>query len=65
MIAAAGILTLTMGVRQSQGLFIVPINTSTGLGIASISFALAIGQLMWGVAQPLFGAYADKYGSVG
>ncbi|MES2885250.1 MAG: MFS transporter [Pseudomonadota bacterium] len=65
MIAAATILTLTMGVRQSLGLFMLPINTSTGMGIASISFALAIGQLMWGVSQPLFGAYADKYGSVG
>lgn len=65
MLAAAAILTLTMGVRQSLGLFIVPINASTDLGIVSISFALAIGQLMWGVAQPLFGAYADKRGSVG
>ena len=65
MIAAATILTLTMGVRQSLGLFMVPINTSTGMGVAAISFALAIGQLMWGVSQPLFGAYADKHGSVG
>lgn len=65
MIAAATILTLTMGVRQSLGLFIAPINASTGMGVVSISFALAIGQLMWGIAQPLFGAYADKRGSVG
>ncbi|MDO9452881.1 MAG: MFS transporter [Stagnimonas sp.] len=65
MIAAATILTLTMGVRQSLGLFIAPINASTGMGVVSISFALAIGQLMWGIAQPLFGAYADKHGSVG
>ena len=65
MISAATILTLTMGVRQSLGLFIVPINGSTGMDIVSISFALAIGQLMWGVSQPLFGAYADQHGSVG
>jgi len=65
MIAAATILTLTMGARQSLGLFIAPINASTGLGIAALSFALAVGQLMWGVAQPLFGMYADKRGSVG
>ncbi len=65
MCIAALILTLTMGARQSLGLFIVPINENTGMGIAAISFALAVGQLMWGVAQPLFGMYADQRGSVG
>ncbi len=63
MIAAAAILMITMGARQTTGLFISPINTSTGLGIVSISFALAIGQFMWGAAQPVFGAVADKYGA--
>ncbi len=63
MIAAAAILMITMGARQTTGLFISPINTATGLGIVSISFALAVGQLMWGVAQPVFGAVADKYGA--
>ena len=64
MLTSAAILALTTGTRQSLGLFIVPINESTGMGIASISFALAVGQLMWGVAQPLFGIYADQRGSV-
>ena len=63
MIAAAAILMITMGARQSTGLFISPINTATGLGIVSISFALAIGQFVWGAAQPIFGAIADKYGA--
>jgi MFS family permease len=65
MIVAATILTLTMGVRQSLGLFVAPIHDSSGLSIVSISFALAVGQLIWGVAQPLFGMYADRHGSVG
>lgn len=43
-LAAAGILMVTMGTRQSFGLFISPINGSTGMGIATISLALAIGQ---------------------
>lgn len=62
---ASAILMITMGVRQSLGLYISPINTSTGLGIASISFALAIGQFMWGASQPIFGAVADRYGPGG
>ncbi|HEY1059220.1 MAG TPA: MFS transporter [Limnobacter sp.] len=61
-LAAAGILMVTMGIRQSMGLFIGPINNSTGLGIATISFALAIGQFAWGAIQPIAGAVADRYG---
>jgi MFS family permease len=61
-LAAAAILMVTMGTRQSFGLFVSPLNTTTGLGITAISLALAVGQLMWGVIQPLAGAIADRYG---
>jgi MFS family permease len=61
-LAAAAILMVTMGARQSLGLFISPLNSSTGLGITTISLALAVGQLTWGVIQPLAGAVADRYG---
>jgi predicted MFS family arabinose efflux permease len=63
MLAAAGILLVTMGIRQSLGLVVLPIVASTGLSIVAISFALAIGQFIWGAAQPLFGAIADSYGA--
>ena len=62
-LAAAAILMVTMGARQSLGLFVSPLNSSTGLGIVTISLALAVGQLMWGVIQPVAGAVADRYGS--
>lgn len=62
LITAAAILAITMGARQSMGLFLSPLNTATGLGIVSISFAMAIGQFVWGAAQPVFGAVADRYG---
>jgi len=61
-LAASAILMITMGARLTTGLFLSPINTSTGLGVATISFAMAIAQLMWGASQPVFGAIADKYG---
>ncbi|WP_418187006.1 MFS transporter [Aliarcobacter lanthieri] len=64
-ISSSLILAITMGVRQSLGLFIAPINSSTTLDIVSISLALAIGQLIWGLVQPFFGAIADKKGSFG
>lgn len=63
MLSAAAILMITMGARQSIGLFVAPLDTATGLGIVPISFALAIGQFVWGLVQPIFGAIADKKGS--
>jgi len=62
-LAASAILMITMAARLTTGLFLSPLNTATGLGIASISFAMAVGQFMWGASQPVFGAVADKYGS--
>jgi MFS family permease len=59
---AAAVLMVTMGARQSMGLFVSPLNTATGLGIAAISFSMAIGQFMWGAVQPIAGAVADRYG---
>ncbi|GAB3389262.1 MFS transporter [Lysobacter fragariae] len=61
-LAATATLMVTMGIRQSVGLFVSPIGQSTGLGIAQISFALAIGQFVWGAVQPVFGAIADQKG---
>ena len=59
---AAAILMITMGARQSMGLYVGPLNTDTGLGIVTISLAMAIGQFVWGAVQPIAGAFADKYG---
>jgi len=59
---AAAILMITMGTRQSMGLYVGPLNTDTGLGIVSISLAMAVGQFVWGAIQPVAGAFADKYG---
>ena len=59
---AAAILMITMGARQSMGLYVGPLNTDTGLGIVTISLAMAIGQFVWGAIQPIAGAFADKYG---
>ena len=62
LLAAAGTFGLTMGTRQTMGLFLSSLNTSTGLGLASISLAFAFGQIFWGLTQPFAGAIADKAG---
>jgi MFS family permease len=61
--AAAAVILITTGARQVTGLFVLPIMSGTGVSIASISLALAIGQFVWGAMQPVFGALADSYGA--
>jgi MFS family permease len=63
LLAGAGVFALTMGTRQTMGLFLSSLNTSTGLGVGSISLAFAFGQLWWGLTQPFAGAMADKVGA--
>jgi len=61
--AAFVVLAITSGAHATRGLFLSPINSTTGLGIVTVSFAAAVAQLMWGAWQPVCGALADRYGS--
>ena len=57
LLAGASTFAMTMGTRQTMGLFLSALNTSTGLGIGSISLAFAFGQLWWGLTQPFAGPW--------
>ncbi|MBX3589305.1 MAG: MFS transporter [Burkholderiaceae bacterium] len=59
---AAVLLAVVMGQRSSFGLFLSPINSSTAIGLATLSLAAAAGQLTWGLAQPVAGMLTDRYG---
>jgi predicted MFS family arabinose efflux permease len=62
-IAAASLLMcLGMGMRQSFGLFMVPITGDLGLTVANFTFALALQNIVWGITQPFVGAIADRFG---
>jgi predicted MFS family arabinose efflux permease len=61
-LAGAALILVTTGTRQSLGLFVRPL-AATGLGIATVSLALAVGQFCWGLAQPAFGILADRIGT--
>ena len=63
LLAAAGTTAITMGARQSMGLFLNAINTHTDLSLASVSLAFAFGQLWWGLTQPFAGMVADRIGT--
>src|SRR5258706_16391381 len=61
-LAAGAIFALGLGIRNALPLFISAINSSTAMGYATISLAFGVQQLMWGVAQPVAGAMADRWG---
>jgi MFS family permease len=63
LVCGAIILTLALGIRQTFGLFLQPMSAELGWGRGHYSFALALSNLIWGLAQPFFGAWADKQGS--
>jgi len=57
------ILTLSMGVRHTGGLFLQPMTSSLGWNREVFSFAIAIQNLVWGLGSPFAGAFADRYGA--
>ena len=60
--AASLLMCLGMGMRQSFGLFMVPITGDLGLTVSDFTFALALQNMIWGVTQPFVGAIADRFG---
>ncbi|WP_299842888.1 MFS transporter [uncultured Paracoccus sp.] len=63
LICAAALVTIAMGIRQSFGLFLRPIELETGIGREAFGLAIAVQNLILGLAQPFVGALADKHGA--
>jgi MFS family permease len=62
LIGASAMLSISMGMRQNLGLFMVPMTRDIGISVSDFTFALAMQNIVWGVTQPLIGAYADRFG---
>lgn len=63
MLGASLILFLSLGIRHGFGLFLSPMSMEFGWGRGVFAFAMALQNLMWGIAQPFAGALADRYGA--
>ncbi len=63
LVCAGLIIFLSMGTRQSFGLFLAPMSADLGFGREVFALALAIQSLMSGLLQPVTGAIADKFGA--
>ena len=63
MLSGAALVSITLGIRQVFGLFLIPISIELNSGVQIFSLAIAVQNLVWGASSPVFGAVADKYGA--
>ncbi len=61
--AAAASISLALGIRQTFGLFLLPLTAEAGLSPVWLGAAVALHNLVWGLAQPVAGAIGDKGGA--
>jgi len=62
LIGASLMLSLSMGLRQSLGIFLQPLTHDLGISVSDFTLAIAVQNLAWGFLQPLAGAMTVRYG---
>ena len=62
LLAGSVILSMALGTRATFGLFLVPLD-ALGVSLATASLAIAVHNLVWGIAQPIAGAWVDRDGT--
>jgi len=62
LIGASMMLTLSMGLRQSLGIFLQPLTHDIHISVSDFTLALAVQNLAWGFLQPMAGAMTVRYG---
>jgi MFS family permease len=62
LIAACLVVLISLGVRQTFGLFFMDFKEDLGISLTEAGLSIGLQMLMWGLTGPIFGAIADKYG---
>jgi predicted MFS family arabinose efflux permease len=62
LIGASLMLSLSMGLRQSLGIFMQPITHDVGISVSDFTLAIAVQNLAWGFLQPFAGAFTVRFG---
>src|SRR5712664_568629 len=63
LVVGAIVISTGLGIRQTFGMFLQPFSADRALSITVFAFAVALHNLVWGMAQPLAGAAADRFGA--
>lgn len=61
--AGAAVLAISLAIRHGFGLFMAPVSETLAIGRETFGFAIAVQNLVWGIAQPFAGALADRLGA--
>jgi MFS family permease len=56
------VVSLAVGIRHGFGLFNLPVTQANGWGRETFALAIALQNLVWGMSQPVFGGFADRFG---
>jgi len=62
LIGTSLMLSLSMGLRQSLGIFMQPLTHDVGISVSDFTLAIAVQNLAWGFLQPFAGALTVRYG---
>jgi predicted MFS family arabinose efflux permease len=62
LIGASLMLSLSMGLRQSLGIFLQPLSHDVAISVSDFTLAIAVQNLAWGFLQPLAGAFTVRFG---
>jgi predicted MFS family arabinose efflux permease len=62
LIGASLMLSLSMGLRQSLGIFLQALTHDVGISVSDFTLAIAVQNLAWGFLQPLAGAFTARFG---
>ncbi|MCB1924080.1 MAG: MFS transporter [Gammaproteobacteria bacterium] len=63
LLCGALVLSISLGVRHAFGLFLAPMSADLGWGRETFALAIALQNLVWGLAQPVAGRLADRHGA--
>ncbi len=63
LVCGAAIVTLSMGIRHGFGLWLQPVTMDRGWTRETFAFAIAVQNIAWGIAGPVAGMLADRYGA--
>ena len=62
LIAASLVVIISLGIRQTFGLFYFDFNTDLDISISHFGFVMGLQLLLWGIFSPIFGVITDKFG---
>jgi predicted MFS family arabinose efflux permease len=62
LLGASLMLSLSMGLRQSLGIFLQPLTHDVAISVSDFTLAIAVQNLAWGFLQPFAGAFTVRFG---